>query len=132
MARIFVTGWGDARQIASGYVGEIVDFASAEWSVKGFVSQGRLAAVYDRLTVGDVLLVRYGPHDMEAADAARCARPGAEFEGYLERFVNVARNKGATPVFLAPALPGGETWLESCRSLAQRLGAAFVQVGGEG
>lgn len=121
MSRIFVTGCGDARQIAAGREGEIVDFTSVDWSAKAFVERGCLAAVYDRLTQGDVLLIQYGHRDMDSADAAHYARPEDEFAAYLERFVNVARNKRATPVFLAPALPGGENWLESCRSLAKRL-----------
>ena len=121
MAKIYVLGCGDARQIAAGYDGEIVDFTSADWSAKGFVSRGCLAPVYDRLTAGDVLLIQYGAHDMDAGDPACYSRPGEEFENYLERFVNVARNKRATPVFVLPALPGAETWRESCRCLARRL-----------
>lgn len=132
MARIFVAGCADALQQAAGYEGEIVDLTSADWSVKGFVSCGCLAPVYDRLTAGDVLLVQYGQNDMDAENSTCYAQPGAEFEGYLERFVNVARNKRATPVFLAPALPGGEAWQESCRSLARRLKVECVFPGQEG
>lgn len=130
MARIFVTGCADALQMAAGYEGEIMDFTSADWSVKGFVSRGCLAAVYDRLTAGDMLLVQYGFNDMDAKDMTCYSQPGDEFEGYLERFVNVARNKRATPVFLAPALPGGEAWQESCRSLARRLKVECVRFQG--
>lgn len=118
---LFVTGCEDARKIAAGYTGEIVDFTSADWSAKSFINQGCMAALYDRLTAGSVLLIQYGRHDMDAADPARYSDPTGEFADYLERFINAARNRQAVPVLLAPALPGGEAWLESCRQLAERL-----------
>ena len=130
MARVFVTGCTEALRMAAGYEGEIIDFTSADWSVKGFVNQGCLAAVYDRLTVGDILLVQYSANDMNAEDMTCYSHPGSEFEGYLERFVNVARNKRATPIFLAPTLPGGEAWQESCRNLARRLKVECVRFQG--
>lgn len=130
MSRIFVTGCTDALQAAAGYNGVIVDCTSADWSAKRFVNQGRLAKVYDQLTAGDMLLVQYGANDMDAKDMTGYSQPGDEFEGYLERFVNVAHNKRATPVFLAPALPGGEAWQESCRSLAWRLKVECVRFQG--
>ena len=126
MARIFVTGCADAQQMAAGYVGEIVDFTSADWSAKSFVGRGCLAAVYDHLTAGDTLLIQYGRHDMDVENAAGYSAPETEFSGYLERFVNVARNKRATPVFLIPALPGGDAWKESCCQLGKRLNVACV------
>lgn len=131
MARIFVMGCPDALQTAAGYEGEIVDFTSAGWSVKGFVTRGCLAAVYDLLTEGDTLLIRYDANDMNAENPASYSQPGDEFEGYLERFVNVARNKRATPVFLIPDLPGGEAWQESCINLAARLAVRCMREGGD-
>lgn len=128
MARVFVTGYANAQQMAAGFDGEIVDFTSADWSVKRFVSQGCLARVYDRLSAGDVLLIRYGVHDMDPGDAAGYSDPEGEFANYLERFVNVARNKRAIPVFQIPDLPDGEAWKESCRNLALRLGVECVML----
>lgn len=131
MAKVFVTGCADAQQMAAGYHGEIVDFTSADWSAKGFVSRGCLAAVYDRLTTGDVLLIQYGPHDIDVENLTGYSRPGDEFENYLERFVNVARNKRATPVFLVPALPDGGAWQESCCHLAHRLEVEYRLLPGQ-
>lgn len=131
MARIFVTGCADAAQMAAGYEGDIVDFTSADWSAKGFVSRGCLAGVYDRLTMGDTLLIQYGPNDTDPDNAAGYSEPGREFANYLERFVNVARNKRATPVFLIPALPGSEKWRDSCIGLARRLGVGYTLLPGQ-
>lgn len=131
MARIFVTGCTDALQAAAGYNGVIVDFTLADWSAKRFVNQCCLAKVYDQLTAGDMLLVQYGLHDMNEKDITGYSQPGDEFEGYLERFVNVARNKRATPVFLIPALPGSEAWKESCCKLGKRLNVECVILPGQ-
>lgn len=131
MARIFVTGCANAQQMAADYDGEIMDFTSADWSAKGFVSRGCLAAVYDRLTAGDVLLIQYGRHDMDRENLACYSDPETEFAGYLERYVNVARNKRATPVFLIPALPGSEAWKESCCKLGKQLNVECVILPGQ-
>ena len=130
MARIFVTGCADARQLAAGYDGEMVDFTRADWSAKGFINGGCMAALYDQLNAGDTLLICYGPHDMDAENPEGFFQPGDEFEDYLERFVNVARNRRAAPVLVIPALTGGEAWRESCIRLAARLKVQCVQEGG--
>ncbi|MBQ8200283.1 MAG: rhamnogalacturonan acetylesterase [Clostridia bacterium] len=71
-------------------------------STKSFIDEGRLAPIYDRITKGDFLFIQFGHNDEKPEDPTRYADPDSGFPENLEKFVNVARNKGATPVFITP------------------------------
>ena len=107
-------------------------------SSKSFIDEGRLAAIYDRITAGDFLFIQFGHNDEKAEDPARYTEPETEFPAYLERFVNVARNKGAYPVIITPLTrynrnaPGArfthERWAESARRTARRLDVPLIDL----
>ena len=78
-----------------------------------------------------MLLIQYGRHDMDRENLACYSDPETEFAGYLERYVNVARNNRATPVFLIPALSGSGAWKESCCKLGKRLNVECVILPGQ-
>lgn len=71
-------------------------------STKSFIDESRMVPIYDRITKGDFLFVQFGHNDEKLQDPARGTDPNGEFKINLEKFVNVARNKGAYPVFITP------------------------------
>lgn len=69
-------------------------------STKSFIDESRLATIYDEITKGDYLFIQFGHNDEKINDPSRYTDPHGEFIANLGRFVNVARNKGAIPVFI--------------------------------
>jgi len=107
-------------------------------STKSFIDEGRLAPIYDRITRGDFLFVQFGHNDEKDQDPDRYADPERAFPENLEKFVNVARNKGATPVFITPVTrfhtgDASETyrhlrWAESVKKTGAKLGVAVIDL----
>ncbi len=69
-------------------------------STKSFIDESRLATIYDEITEGDYLFIQFGHNDEKINDPARYTDPHGEFIVNLGKFVNVARNKKAYPVFI--------------------------------
>lgn len=69
-------------------------------STKSFIDESRLAVIYDEITEGDYLFIQFGHNDEKINDPARYTDPHGEFITNLGKFVNVARNKKAYPVFI--------------------------------
>lgn len=107
-------------------------------STKSFIDEGRLAAIYDRITKGDFLFIQFGHNDEKPEDPTRYADPDSGFPENLEKFVNVARNKGATPVIITPvtrfnrnnpyAAYKHDRWAESARRTGKKLDVAVVDL----
>lgn len=57
-------------------------------------------AVRDALIPGDFVFIQFGINDRNSADPARYAPTGGVFEGYLTKFVNETKAKGAFPVLV--------------------------------
>ena len=69
-------------------------------STKSFIDESRLAVIYDEITKGDYLFIQFGHNDEKINDPTRFTKPHEDFIVNLGKFVNVARNKGAYPVFI--------------------------------
>jgi lysophospholipase L1-like esterase len=69
-------------------------------STKSFLDEGRFDVIADRISAGDFLFIQFGHNDEKINDPARYTDPHGEFIVNLGKFVNVARNKGAYPVFI--------------------------------
>ena len=69
-------------------------------STKSFIDESRLAPIYDEITKGDFLFIQFGHNDEKINDPSRYTDPHGEFVTNLGKFVNVARNKGAYPLFI--------------------------------
>ena len=69
-------------------------------STKSFIDESRLATIYDEITEGDYLFIQFGHNDEKKQDPARYTDPHGEFVTNLGKFVNVARNKKAFPLFI--------------------------------
>ena len=107
-------------------------------STKSFIDEGRLAPIYDRMTKGDFLFIQFGHNDEKDADPARYSDPEHAFPENLTKFVNAARNKGATPVFITPVTRfhrGDATdayrhvrWAEAMKKTGERLGVKVIDL----
>lgn len=107
-------------------------------STKSFIDEGRMAPIYDRITAGDFLFVQFGHNDEKSADPTRYTDPDGAFQENLEKFVNVARNKAATPVFITPVTrfhlgDAGEEyrhtrWASAVKACGERLGVAVIDL----
>ena len=69
-------------------------------STKSFIDESRLATIYNEISSGDYLFIQFGHNDEKINDPTRYTDPHGEFIVNLGKFVNVARNKGAYPVFI--------------------------------
>ena len=71
-------------------------------STKSFIDEGRWTAVLSQLAPGDVVLIEFGHNDEKIEDSLRYAAPHGAYRRNLERFVNDARAKRATPILFTP------------------------------
>lgn len=69
-------------------------------STKSFIDESRLATIYNEISTGDYLFIQFGHNDEKIKDPARYTDPHSEFITNLGKFVNVARNKKAFPLFI--------------------------------
>jgi lysophospholipase L1-like esterase len=115
---------------------QIENHAENGRSTRSFMEEGRLAAICDRMTAGDFLFIQFGHHDEKEEDPVRYADAEVDYPANLERFVNAARSKGATPVIITPLTRWNrhagkyrhDDWAQSCRRTAQRLGVALIDL----
>ncbi|MBB3113751.1 lysophospholipase L1-like esterase [Paenibacillus phyllosphaerae] len=94
-------GWGQqfGRNFAQGVVVENNSIGGR--SSKSFMVDGRLDTILREIKPGDYFFISFGHNDASAGIPERYASP-ADYKTYLARYVNGARQRGATPVLLTP------------------------------
>jgi len=96
-------GWGQALQ---SYLDparfEVRNHAKGGRSTRSFIDEGRLDAIGRELRRGDVLLIQFGHNDAKFEDRTRYTDPDSDYPRVLMRYVQVARDHGATPVLVTP------------------------------
>lgn len=107
-------------------------------STRSFINEGRLAPIYDRITKGDFLFIQFGHNDEKRDDPNRYTDPDTSFQENLEKFINVARNKGAIPVLITPVtryhlddateLYRHVRWAAAIKKVGERLGVAVIDL----
>lgn len=108
-------------------------------STKSFIDESRLAAIYNDIRQGDFLFIQFGHNDEKQADPNRYTEAYGDYQINLEKFVNVARNRGAHPVLITPLcrrqFDEGGTLLdthgeypEAMRQLAKRLDVPLIDL----
>ena len=91
-------GWGQLLPSFFDSTVTVRNFAVNGRSTKSFIDQGRWAAVLGQLQRGDYVIIQFGHNDEKKEDSARYTDPATSYRRNLERFVNEARAKGATPI----------------------------------
>lgn len=71
-------------------------------STKSFIDESRLAAISNDICEGDFLFIQFGHNDEKQADKTRYTEAYGDYQINLEKFVTVARNKGAHPLLITP------------------------------
>lgn len=96
-------GWG---QMLQSYLDparfEVHNHAKGGRSTRSFIDEGRLDAIAAELRRSDVLLIQFGHNDAKFEDPTRYTDPDSDYPQLLTRYVQVARDKGATPVLITP------------------------------
>lgn len=80
---------------------QVINKAVGGTSSKSFYNN-QWPAVRNLLVAGDFVFIQFGIND-RATDTARKAPTGGVFEGYLTKFINETRAKGAFPVLVTTA-----------------------------
>lgn len=95
-----IAGWGHylADYFDDGVA--VDNQAKAGRSSKSFYEEGSLATIEDRLRPGDYLFVMFAINDSADDSSNRKTRPESTFKAYLRLYVNSARSRGATPIFV--------------------------------
>lgn len=96
------TGIGQALSLFLEKDVTICNHAENGRSTKSFIDEFRLADIYSVLRQNDFLFIQFGHNDAKAEDDTRYTEPFGDYQDNLEKFVNVARNRGAYPVFITP------------------------------
>lgn len=108
-------------------------------STKSFIEEGHWAAVVSVLEPGDYLFIEFGHNDEKKEDSTRYAAPRGDYRRNLERFVDEARARGATPILLTPIVrrkfdargmlePTHGEYPAVVRELATKKSVAFIDL----
>ncbi|OMG00993.1 SGNH/GDSL hydrolase family protein [Paenibacillus sp. FSL R7-0337] len=94
-------GWGQqfGNYFSSGVT--IQNDAIGGRSSKSFMVDGRLDSILQQIRPGDYFFISFGHNDASVGIPDRYASP-ADYAAYLTRYVNGAKQRGATPVLLTP------------------------------
>ncbi|MCY9668093.1 rhamnogalacturonan acetylesterase [Paenibacillus alginolyticus] len=95
-------GWG---QFIAEYFNSEVRFHNrgiGGRSSKTFVEEGRLEAILEEIGPGDYLFVQMGHNDSTTSKPERYTEPYTTYKHYLKMYIDNARLRGATPIFITP------------------------------
>lgn len=95
-------GWGQKFPDWTAEGWEVRNHAAGGRSTRSFIDEGRLDAIAREIRAGDVLLIQFGHNDAKREDATRYADPATDYPRFLQRYIEVARAHGATPVLITP------------------------------
>ncbi|GLX66632.1 GDSL-type esterase/lipase family protein [Paenibacillus glycanilyticus] len=132
-------GWGE--QFGRYFAGNVVveNQSIGGRSSKSFLVDGRLDTVLRDIKPGDFFFISFGHNDASIGIPDRYASP-ADYKTYLARYVNGAKQRGATPVLLSPvgrrdfnlitqefnvSFP---EYVQASKEVAQELGVAFIDL----
>jgi len=129
-------GWG---QVLGDFYGDdfnVVDLAQSGRSSRSFIDEGFFADLAGRIGEGDILLVQFGHNDEKINSPERYTAPETDFKTYLGKYIDLAHDKGATPVLLTPIVrrqfedgklvPTHGKYPGAMRELAASTGTALI------
>ncbi|MFT3754695.1 MAG: cupin domain-containing protein [Pseudoxanthomonas sp.] len=96
-------GWGMQLQTyLDPAAWQVRNHAKGGRSARSFIEEGWLASVEKSLSRGDVLLIQFGHNDEKVEDPIRYNEPAQAYPQWLMRYVQLARDKHATPILVTP------------------------------
>ncbi len=90
-------GWGQQLQSylnPDAYV--VQNHAQSGRSSRSFIEEGWLKPIEQAIGPGDVLLIQFGHNDEKLEDPTRYNEPATAFPTWLQRYIDLARQHGAT------------------------------------
>ena len=97
-------GWG---QVLGDFYSDdinVVDLAKSGRSAKSYISEGFFADLEKQLGADDILLIQFAHNDQKTHSPERYAPADTAFKGYLNKYIALARDRGATAVLLTPVV----------------------------
>jgi lysophospholipase L1-like esterase/mannose-6-phosphate isomerase-like protein (cupin superfamily) len=96
-------GWGQPLQgFLDPAAWQVRNHAQSGRSSRSFIEQGWLDGIDKELRRDDVLLIQFGHNDAKVEDPSRYNEPREAFPTWLMRYVQLARERGATPILVTP------------------------------
>lgn len=93
------SGWGQMLPYFFKHDVAIANHAIGGRSSKSFITEGRLKVIEDNIKDGDYLLIQFG-HNDQKTDEHRSTDPETTYPEHLQKYIDVAHAKGATPILL--------------------------------
>lgn len=131
-------GWGQVLGDFYSKNIEVIDLAKSGRSARSFIDEGFFAELEKQITPSDVLLIQFGHNDQKADSPERYAPADTAFKDYLRKYIEMAREKGATPVLLTSIVrrkfedgklvPTHGQYPEAVRELAVETRVALIDV----
>lgn len=93
-------GWG---QVLGDFYGDdinVVNLAQSGRSARSFIDEGFFAELQSQIGEGDILLVQFGHNDQKTHSPERYAAAETDYKTYLQKYIDMAREKHAVPVLL--------------------------------
>jgi pectinesterase len=131
-------GWG---QVLGDFYSDdinVVDLAQSGRSSKSFITEGFFAGLEKQIGAGDILLIQFGHNDEKIHSPERYTAAETEFKTYLQKYIDMARKKDATPVLLTPVVrrkfedgklvPTHGKYPDAVRELAADTGTALIDM----
>lgn len=103
-------GWGQMIGAHVAALARVDNRAIGGRTARRFIDEGRLTEIVEELAAGDYLFVQFGTNDghrtatyeIDGETIRYFLDPATDFKAYLTRYVEVARELGATPVLVTP------------------------------
>ena len=96
------TGMGQGFRLYTAEDAELINLAVNGRSTKSFIDEQRMPEAYFTLGEGDFFFIQFGHNDQKKEDPLRYAAAYGDYQLNLEKFYNVASNRGAEAVFITP------------------------------
>ena len=131
-------GWGEFLGAHFLPEVEIRNFATDNESSKLFINDNLLSAIKYEIQAGDFLLIQFG-HNDQVPDEEKETTPFGSYQFYLQKYIDAAREVGATPILLTPVSRGEflddgtveqtlGNYPDACRQLGEKVGVAVLDL----
>lgn len=94
-------GWG---QMLPAYIkadATVSNYARSGRSSKSFITEGLLEQIREKMKPHDYMLIQFG-HNDQKRDEERHTEPFSTYKEFLKKYVDVCREKQATPILVTP------------------------------
>ena len=132
------SGWGQMLNYYFRHDVVVANHAIGGRSSKSFISEGRLDKILDEIKEGDFLFIQFG-HNDQKSDEERYTDPKTTYPEHLQKYIDAARSKKATPVLLTSVhrrnydnnggiINSHTTYLDAVRTLAEDDNVALIDL----